>query len=51
MYLDKFRVPGRIALVTGGGQAIGLGCVEALSEAGAKVVIADHDAGAPKAAR
>ena len=51
MYLDKFRVPGRIALVTGGGRAIGLGCVEALLEAGAKVVIADHDAGAAESGR
>jgi NAD(P)-dependent dehydrogenase (short-subunit alcohol dehydrogenase family) len=41
MYLEMFRLDGRVALVTGGGQAIGLGCVEALSEAGAKVVIAD----------
>jgi len=41
MYLEMFRLDGQVALVTGGGQAIGLGCVEALSEAGAKVVIAD----------
>jgi NAD(P)-dependent dehydrogenase (short-subunit alcohol dehydrogenase family) len=41
MYLEKFRLDGRTALVTGGGQAIGLGCVDALAEAGAKVVIAD----------
>ena len=47
MYLEKHRLDGRIAVVTGGGQAIGLACVEALSEAGAKVVIADYN---PKAA-
>ncbi len=41
MYLEMFRLDGQVALVTGGGQAIGLACVEALSEAGAKVVIAD----------
>jgi NAD(P)-dependent dehydrogenase (short-subunit alcohol dehydrogenase family) len=44
MYLEKFKMEGRTALVTGGGRAIGLGCVEALSEAGAKVIIADADA-------
>jgi NAD(P)-dependent dehydrogenase (short-subunit alcohol dehydrogenase family) len=44
MYLDKFKLNGRNALVTGGGRAIGLACVEALAEAGAKVIIADFDA-------
>ena len=43
MYLEKLRLDGRIAVVTGGGQAIGLACVEALAEAGAKVVIADYN--------
>jgi NAD(P)-dependent dehydrogenase (short-subunit alcohol dehydrogenase family) len=47
MYLEKHRLDGRIAVVTGGGQAIGLACVGAWSEAGAKVVIADYN---PKAA-
>ena len=47
MYLEKYRLNGRTAVVTGGGQAIGLACSEALSEAGASVVIADYN---PKAA-
>lgn len=42
-YLDKHKLDGRIAVVTGGGRAIGLACSQALAEAGAKVVIADVD--------
>ena len=41
MYMEMFRLDGKVALVTGGAQAIGVASVEALSEAGARVVIAD----------
>jgi NAD(P)-dependent dehydrogenase (short-subunit alcohol dehydrogenase family) len=41
MYLEKLRLDGRVAVVTGAGQGIGAACAEALAEAGAKVVLAD----------
>jgi NAD(P)-dependent dehydrogenase (short-subunit alcohol dehydrogenase family) len=43
MYLEKFKLGGKTAIVTGAGQGIGLACADALAEAGAKVVIADRD--------
>ena len=43
MYLSRYDLKGQTAVVTGGAQAIGLACVEALSEAGAHVYIADRN--------
>lgn len=45
MYLEKLRLDGRTAFVTGGAQGIGLACAEALGEAGALVTLGDRDAG------
>lgn len=41
MYLEKLRLDGRIAVVTGAGQGIGAACARALGEAGATVVVAE----------
>ena len=41
MYMEKFRLKGRTALVTGAGQGIGLACAEALCEAGADLIVTD----------
>ncbi|NVN10459.1 SDR family NAD(P)-dependent oxidoreductase [Nguyenibacter vanlangensis] len=43
MYTQKLRLDGRTAVVTGGAQNIGLACVTALAEFGARVIIADLD--------
>jgi NAD(P)-dependent dehydrogenase (short-subunit alcohol dehydrogenase family) len=50
MYLEKFRLPGKTAIVTGAGQGIGLACAEALGEAGARVIVADRDVALAKSA-
>jgi NAD(P)-dependent dehydrogenase (short-subunit alcohol dehydrogenase family) len=51
MYLEKLKLDGRVAVVTGGGRGIGLACCEALAEAGAKVTVADVDAGVAEQGR
>ena len=40
MILDRMRLDGKVALVTGGSQGLGLGAARALAEAGADVAIA-----------
>ena len=43
MYLEKYNLSGRTAVITGGGRNIGLACAHALAEAGAHVVLAEID--------
>lgn len=43
MYMERFRLDGKTALVTGAARGIGLAISHALSEAGARVVMADLD--------
>ena len=44
MYQEKLRLDGKTAFVTGGGRGIGLCAAQALAEAGADVILSDHDA-------
>ena len=44
-YLDRFRLDGKVAFVTGGAQGIGLAAAEALAEAGATVITGDLKGG------
>ena len=48
MYLEKLRLDGRVAVVTGAGQGIGAACARALGEAGATVVVADMAGDRPR---
>ena len=43
MFLNKFKLDGKIALITGGAKGIGLSIAHALGEAGAKLVLADRE--------
>ena len=43
MFLDKYKLNGKIAVITGGAKGIGLSIAHALSEAGAKLVLIDRE--------
>ena len=51
MYLEKFRLEGRVAVVTGAARGIGFAACEALAEAGATVIMTDMAAGPLSSAR
>jgi NAD(P)-dependent dehydrogenase (short-subunit alcohol dehydrogenase family) len=50
MYLEKFRLDNKVAVITGAARGIGFAAADALSEAGAHVVIADLDGAAAEKA-
>ena len=43
MFLGKFKLDGKTALITGGAKGIGFSIAHALGEAGAKLVLADRE--------
>jgi len=43
MFLEKFKLEGKVALITGGSKGIGHSIAHALGEVGAKLVIADRE--------
>jgi NAD(P)-dependent dehydrogenase (short-subunit alcohol dehydrogenase family) len=51
LYLKKFQLNGKVAIITGAARGIGFATADALSEAGATVIIADMDEAAAHAAR
>ncbi len=50
MYLDKFQLGGQVAVVTGAAKGIGFAVADALSEAGAHVVLTDLNGAAAETA-
>lgn len=46
--LERFRVDGQVAVVTGGAHGIGLATARLLCEAGARVILVDRDAAAAR---
>ena len=43
MYLERFRLDGELAVITGGGRGIGLASADALGEAGARLALIERD--------